>query len=103
MRRITGGRPLFNLVSSWFEAARLAADMQRVIALRMIRLAAGGPLASREARRMVSEKIAAFGESQVAAMAALASGSTLKHAAKKAHRPYRRRVRANRRRLSGKT
>lgn len=86
-------------MSSWFEAARFGADMQRVIALRMMRLASGGPLAETEARRMVSEKVAAFGEAQTILMTALVTGASLETAAVKAYAPYRRTVRANRRRL----
>jgi hypothetical protein len=88
-------------MSAWFEAARFGADMQRVIALRMMRLASGGPLAASEAQRMVSEKVSAFGEAQGAIMAALATGSSLDAAAARAYAPYRRRVRANNRRLGG--
>ncbi len=88
-------------MSNWFEAARFAADMQQVMALRMMRLACGGPLAQTECRRMVSEKMAAFGEAQGAAMAAMMTGASLEAAALKAYRPYRRAVRANGRRLRG--
>lgn len=90
---------LFDFMNTWFEAAHFGADMQRVIALRMMRLAAGGPQAATEARRMVSEKLAAFGEAHGAIMGALATGSSLDTAAAKAYAPYRRYVRANSRRL----
>ena len=89
----------FNIMSGWFEAAQFGADMQRVIALRMMRLASGGPQAATEARRMVSEKMAAFGEAHGAIMTALATGGSLDAAAVKAYAPYRRYVRANNRRL----
>jgi hypothetical protein len=91
--------PLQNLMSAWFEAARFAADAQRVIALRMMRLAGGGPLAATEASRMVAEKMAAFAEAQTAAAASLMMGGSLKTASRKAYAPYRRTVRANKRRL----
>jgi hypothetical protein len=90
---------LYNNLNAWFEAARFGADIQRVVALRMLRLASGGPRAAKEARRMVSEKVAAVIEAQGAMMAAMASGGSFNTAAAKAYRPYRRRVRANRRRL----
>jgi hypothetical protein len=48
---------------------------------------------------MISEKVEAFGEAQFAAAAALATGRSLETAMKRAFVPYRRRVRANRRRL----
>jgi hypothetical protein len=88
-----------SMMNAWFEAARFGADSHNVIALRMMRLASGGPLAATEATRMVSEKVAAFSEAQGALMTALMSGSSLDDAAAKAYAPYRRAVRANRRRL----
>lgn len=93
--------PLFNpkLMSAWFEAARFAADSQRVIALRMMRMANGGPLAVIEATQMISEKVAAFSEAQGAILATMISGGGLDTAAAKAYAPYRRAVRANSRRL----
>ncbi len=90
---------MFNVMNAWFEAARFGADIQNVIALRMMRLAGGGPLAASEARRMVTEKVFALGEAQARIFLALASGRSLDAA--KAYAPYRRRVRANRRRLGG--
>ncbi len=90
---------MFNFVNAWMETARFGADSQRVIALRMMRLVSGGPLAATEAQRMISEKVAAFGEAQGALMSALATGSSLDTAAAKAYAPYRRAVRANSRRL----
>jgi len=44
------------------DAARLNAEAQSVIALRMMQLAKGGKIAEREARRMVTEKSVAFAE-----------------------------------------
>ncbi len=90
-----------DFLNQWFEAARFGAEMQRVVALRTMRIAAGGPTATSETQRMISEKMSAFGESQMAMMTALATGSTLDVAAAKAYAPYRRRVRANSRRLGG--
>lgn len=88
-----------NMMNVWFEAARFGADSQRVMALRLMRIASGGPLAATEARRMVAEKVAAFGESQGALMTALATGRSMDAAAALAYAPYRRAVRANNRRL----
>jgi hypothetical protein len=90
---------VFNLFDNWFEAARFGADVHRVMTLRVMRIASGGPDAAKEARDMVSEKLTAFGEAHMAALSALAIGSSLNVAAAKAYAPYRRRVRANRRRL----
>jgi len=91
---------LFNFMNAWFEAARFGADSQRVIALRLMRLASGGPGAVVEAERMVAEKVAAFSEAHGAIFTALVTGSSLDAAAVKAYAPYRRAVRANSRRLS---
>jgi hypothetical protein len=89
-------------MKAWFDAMQIGIDMQRVIALRMVRLAAGGPLASKEAHRMVAEKIVALGEAQGAAFLALATGASPSTAAGRARAPYRRAVRANKRRLSAR-
>jgi hypothetical protein len=54
-----------NIAMAGFEA-------QRVIALRLARLAAGGPNAAREARLMISEKLVANGKAAIT----LASGGS---------------------------
>jgi hypothetical protein len=82
-----------------FELARLGAEAWMVIGLRMAKLSAGGPAAALEAQRMVAEKSAAAMEAQVAVAMALMTGATHHGARKKALAGYRRRVRANRRRL----
>lgn len=87
---------------AWFDAMRFSADVQRVIPLRMMRLAAGGPRAAKEAQRMVAEKVAAAGEAQGAAFLALATGASPATAANRARTRYRRAVRANKRRLGSK-
>jgi hypothetical protein len=89
-----------NPMSAWLESVRFAADMQRVVALRLGRIAAGGPLAVSETRRMITEKMFALAEAQMAVAASVMTGKAAS-AARKAHAPFRRRVRANRRRLSG--
>lgn len=90
---------MFKALDHWFEAARFGADVQQVMTLRIMRIASGGPGAATEAQQMVSEKLAAFGESQVALMTALATGRSFDSAAELAYAPYRRCVRANSRRL----
>ena len=72
---------------------------QGVVALRMLRLVAGGARAEAEASRMVTEKILAAGEAHVAATAAM-RGHKKRVVAGKALNAYSKRVRANRRRLS---
>jgi hypothetical protein len=91
---------MFTLWRTWIDAARFALDAQSVIALRMQRLAAGGPQATEEAQRMILEKFGALAAAQVAGSIALASGSSLAVASQRAAAPVRRSVRANRRRLS---
>lgn len=76
----------------WLNLTLLGMEAQRVIWLRMVKLAAGGPKAKREAQRMVWEKM--FAGANAAAQMALGAN------ADKIVRGYRKKVRANRRRLS---
>ena len=84
------------MFGSWYklgmDATMLAIESQQVIGLRLIALAAGGAAGQAEAQRMVTEKVAAAGE---AAMMMATGASTAKVVA-----GYRRKVRANARRLS---
>ena len=92
---------VFDVFNSWLTAAHIGYDAQRVMMLRMMRLAGGGPLAAAEARRMVAEKMAAMADAQMAFGLAIANGSTMMHrATTEALVPFRRRVRANSQRLS---
>jgi hypothetical protein len=75
-----------------YDAARLGYEAQTAMTLRMMRLARGGKLAEREARRMVSEKGVAFAE----AASTLAIGGSMN----KVVRRVRSRVNQNKRRLS---
>lgn len=88
--------------TSWFDlsmdAWRLGAEAQTVIALRMMKIAAGGPGVDAETRRMVAEKVGAAMElSTKAAISAMTGGAPVGPAHAVAH--YRRKVRANTRRL----
>ncbi|WP_336487549.1 hypothetical protein [Methylobacterium nigriterrae] len=74
------------------DATMLALESQQVIGMRLMMLSAGGTAAQAEAHRMVSEKITAAGE---AALLVASGGSTARVVA-----GYRRKVRANARRLS---
>ncbi len=74
-----------------FDSALLCAEAQEVVGLRLMRIAAGGVHAEREAHRMVAEKSIAFAD----AAACLAAGDSLHNVV----RHYRRIVRANKRRL----
>jgi hypothetical protein len=51
----------------WFAVLDLGFDAQRVIALRLAKIAAGGAAADIECRRMVSEKFATAAAAQAAA------------------------------------
>jgi hypothetical protein len=94
------------MFDSWFALARKAAQLgfeaQNVVALRLMRLAAGGTLGQSETMRMVSEKILALGEAQITGTAAVVAGHSATAVAGKILRTYEKHIRANRRRLSGR-
>jgi hypothetical protein len=80
------------------QTARLGWEAQSVMALRLMRLA--GPGSQTEARRMVTEKVVALAEAQTATVAAVTQGGKSHRIAKKVLGVYKKRVRANRRRLT---
>jgi hypothetical protein len=82
-----------------FDAWALAFEASSVIGLRAMRIAAGGASAEDETRRMVSEKIEAGMALQLKALSC-ALGPTAPVAAARTLQHYRRKVRANRRRLA---
>jgi hypothetical protein len=90
------------LLWPWLDAMRFGFEVQRVIALRLIKIAAGGAESNAEVTRMVTEKVKALAEAQTAGAVALAQGNCVKAASKRAMAPIKRRVRANHRRLKGK-
>ncbi|MEO8715708.1 MAG: hypothetical protein ABI369_11900 [Acetobacteraceae bacterium] len=94
-RRATSGSALFDL--TW-KTGQLAFGAQRVIAMRLARIAAGGPEGQREASLMVTEKIAALAASQRLMLKACARGDARKGATS-VLALYSRRVKANVRRL----
>jgi hypothetical protein len=77
---------------SWFNLTMLAAESQQVIGLRLMKLANGGPKARAEASRMVTEKLAAASHATGRLMMGASQDSVVTG--------YRRKVRANSRRLS---
>lgn len=89
MRRIKGPT---------LQSALLAMEAQQVIALRLMKLALGGPAAKREAHRMVAEKADAAAKAAGIAAGAMARGAP-DGGADAVVRMLRRRVRANRKRL----
>ena len=74
------------------------ADVASVMALRVIRIAAGGQAGRKEARLMVTEKMAALAHVQFS-LASGAYGYTLQSMAQGAGDHYARAVRSNRKRL----
>jgi hypothetical protein len=90
--------------NAWFalssQAARVCWEAQAVMLLRGLRMAQGGAKAEAEAQRMITEKVAALAQAQVAATVATLKGSKRHRVAKKALGVYARRVSHNRRRLS---
>jgi hypothetical protein len=82
------------------QTARLSWEAQNVMALRLMRMAAQPAHSQTEARSMVTEKVAALGEAQAAAAVAVIKGGKSHRVAKKVLGVYKKRVRANRRRLT---
>ena len=91
---------MLNLWHAYIRAMQVGWDANAVVAMRLARLASGGGLAQREARRMVAEKVTAIAEAQMAAGAKMMMGGGLAAATKSASGVYKRKVRANRRRLA---
>jgi hypothetical protein len=81
------------------DAWSLGIEASSVIGLRTLKMAAGGPAAQTEAALMINEKIASTLDLQLRAMTG-GLGITPHAAASKTLAHYRRKVRANRRRLS---
>jgi hypothetical protein len=89
-------------MNPWFRvgmaAWSLGVEASSVIALRTLKIAAGGAAGDAEARRMVGEKIEAGLALQTLALTG-GLGVTPQGAAARTLNHYRRKVRANRRRL----
>lgn len=81
-----------------WDAWALGLEASQVVGLRGARIAAGGPAGEAECRRMLQEKLDAALAWQALAMAG-ALGATAPDVAAATLRHYRRKVRANRRRL----
>lgn len=93
---MTYANALFRLNLSLMQ---LGAESAGVIALRTLRLASGGAAATAEAERMVTEKLLTAAEAQGKAWIDAVSGAS--HLTpRRTVALYRRKVRANRRRLS---
>ena len=81
-----------------FQGAWLAMEAQQVIALRMMRIAMGGPAATREAQLMMTEKMDAIVKAAGMVTTAMARGAS-DGGTGAVVQMLRHRVRANRRRL----
>jgi hypothetical protein len=80
------------------DSFKLGLDANRVIALRLAKLAQGGRAAGDESRAMVEEKLKAAFDAQIAAATSVATGNA--HLApKRALSVYKKRVRRNLQRL----
>jgi hypothetical protein len=86
-------------IRAGFAAWSLSIEASTVIALRTMKIAAGGAAAEREVRQMIDEKIEAGLDLQTKAMTG-GLGFTPESATNKTLSHYRRKVRANRRRLT---
>jgi hypothetical protein len=82
-----------------FDTWSLGLETSAVVASRTMKIAPGGRAAKTEMRRMVAEKIEAALSLQALAITG-GLGTSAQSAAQTALRNYRRRVRANRRRLA---
>ena len=92
---------MINFWTNWLEAVRFTCEAQGVISARLMLFVSGGPSAAVEAQRMISEKVAAFSNAQIAAEQALADGLGIYVAAERAYSPLRNCVHANSDRLIG--
>jgi len=90
---------MFESFNGWFESMRFACEVQGVISMRLMCFAQGGPEADVEARLMISEKIEAFADAEVALAKALFNGEGITVAAERAYAPLRQCVHANSDRL----
>ena len=95
----TCGLSMYSLFTAWISAYRFGFEAQQVIATRLVRSARCDAAASMEAARMINEKLDAFIEGSAEAGRATAAGKSLDIALSEFVMPYRRRVRANHRRL----
>jgi hypothetical protein len=87
---------VYNYWHDWFDMFGFAAEAQCVVTLRMVNFATGHSQSGAESRRMVTEKILALSEAQVAAATSFANGNDPIEMMKSALLPVRRCVRQNR-------
>jgi hypothetical protein len=90
---------MFSWTSMAYHGTMLAIESQQVIAMRLTKMALGGPGVRKEAELMVSEKMETAAESSRMMLMAMLGGQS-DMGAEKVMTLYRRKVTANRRRLS---
>lgn len=90
----------YNSFRLGLEAWQLAVEAQQVMALRLMALSGWLPYQAGENRRMVDEKSKAFTKAAIGAHHAIISGKSPDDVARAAMKPIRKKVRANRKRLS---
>jgi hypothetical protein len=83
----------------WMDGAQFGLEAQGVIAMRLMKIAAGGQDGAAECTRMVLEKFDAAVAAHTAGALALAGGKSVEVATKLAMAPVKGRVRANHLRL----
>ncbi len=88
------------LVKAWMDALKFNLEVQSVIAMRLMKIATGGAAGAAESTKMIHEKAEASVASLTAGALALAKGRNVKAATKAVMEPVKKRVRANRKRLS---
>lgn len=91
---------MFNWWQLAFETSRMAFEAQEVVAMRLTKIGRGDAAASVEAQQMVMEKTLVIGEAWMAATGAAIRNGSPQSVASAFLGPYRKRVRANRQRLS---
>jgi hypothetical protein len=89
------------LVTGWMDVVKFNLEVQSVIAMRLMKIAAGGAIGAAESTKMVQEKAEASVAALTTGALALAKGRSVTAATKAAMIPIKKRVRANRKRLSG--
>jgi hypothetical protein len=82
----------------WLDAVKFSFEVQNVMALRLLKMAAEGAGSSVERTRMVTENVTAVADAQADDAMGLAQGEIMKPAMA----PIKRRAHANHRRLKGK-
>ncbi|MDE1174635.1 MAG: hypothetical protein PW790_13360 [Parvibaculaceae bacterium] len=83
-----------------YDTLALGLEAQEVIALRLMKVAAGGSAASRECHLMVTEKVAASHDAGFKVLSSAIAGHSPQAIMSNMVEGYRTRVRSNRRRLS---